>query len=98
MSAREEVMRANRKSRVDTSSSSVALALFQSLLMKGWPFRSRQSSRSFCTRCAYSGRVMRPVNSRFTDSTVVRLPGTMAMSQVSPPMSVPASSVTLGEK
>ena len=90
-------MRASRKSRSDTSSSRAALALFQSLLMKGWPTLSRQSSRSFCTRCAYSGRVIRPVKPRSTEDTVVRLPDTMPMSQVSPPMSVPASRVTVGK-
>ena len=97
ISAAEDVMRASRKSRSDTSSSRAALALFQSLLMKGWPTLSRQSSRSFCTRCAYSGRVIRPVKPRSTEDTVVRLPDTMPMSQVSPPMSVPASRVTVGK-
>ncbi|MCY1517256.1 hypothetical protein D9M68_519270 [compost metagenome] len=98
ISASEAVMRASRKSRVDTLSSRVDLALFQSLLMKGCPTFSSQSSRSLRTRSAYSGRVIRPVKVRSTEPTVVRLPETMPMSQVSPPMSVPASSVTVGEK
>ncbi|MCY1383985.1 hypothetical protein D9M69_721740 [compost metagenome] len=91
-------MCASMKSREATASSKVALALFHSLLMNGWPAGSDQFLRSSATRSAYSGRVTRPVKFRSTDATWARLPGWMEMSQVSPPTSVPVSSVTAGVK
>ncbi|CFD97365.1 Uncharacterised protein [Bordetella pertussis] len=97
-SASEWVMCASRKSRVDTASSRPDLALFQSPLMKGWPAFRAQSSRHFWMRAAYSGRATRPVNFRSTLATRARGPGSMAMSQVSPPTSVPGVRVTVGVK